>query len=56
MDQEVEDLFKDDDDDDETESEVDKKPIIKMNTPAAPDAEDTSTTSSEDSLSGNFDH
>ncbi|KAL0279337.1 UNVERIFIED_CONTAM: hypothetical protein PYX00_000923 [Menopon gallinae] len=51
MDQEVDDLCRDeDDDDDETESELDKKKITKKKPPS--DAEDSSTTSSEDSLSG----
>lgn len=67
MDQEVEDLCKEDDeddddddeddddnvDDDESESELDKK-IIKTNQPPKICEDETSTTSSEDSLSGIF--
>lgn len=50
MDQEVEDLCKEDDDD-ESESELDKK-ISKTKAPSKAPEVDSSTTSSEDSLSG----
>lgn len=54
MDQEVEEMFNDDDDDDdETESDEDKEVAkIKRRSSLAPEAEESSTSSSEDSLSG----